>query len=72
CGGNIDLFGAGGGEREAIRQGIPFLGGIPIDPEARQAGDSGTPFVLEKPSSQVAQAFGSITDKVIDVLRARV
>ena len=72
CGGNIDLFGAGGGETEAIRQDIAFLGGIPIDPEARQAGDSGTPFVLESPSSQVAEAFGGITDKMIELLHAGV
>ena len=69
CGGDIDLFGAGGGEREAIRQGITFLGGIPIDPEARQAGDSGNPVVLGQASSSVAQAMGAITAKIEQTLR---
>lgn len=70
CGGSIDLFGIGGGEREAVNQGIAFLGKIPIDPAAREAGDLGTPFVLEKPSSQIAEVFGSIADKIIDLLSA--
>ena len=70
CGERIDLFGAGGGLAEAVRQDVAFLGEIPIDPAARLAGDSGTPFVLEAPSSQVAQAFEAITDKMIDMLHA--
>jgi len=70
CGGKVDLFGAGGGLAEAIRQGVAFLGEIPIDPAAREAGDSGTPIVLEAPSSRVAQAFESITDKMIELLHA--
>jgi len=68
CGGDIDLFGAGGGEREAIRQGITFLGGIPIDPEARQAGDSGKPVVLGHASSSVAQAMSAITTRIEQTL----
>jgi len=70
CGGEVALFGTGGGQREATDQGITFLGKIPIDPEAREAGDLGEPFVLKKPSSQVAEAFGGIADKMIDVLNA--
>ncbi len=70
CGGEVELFGAGGGQREAANQGITFLGKIPIDPAAREAGDSGTPFVLEKPISQVAEAFGGIADKITGMLHA--
>ena len=69
CGGNIDLFGNGGGEREAIRQGITFLGKIPIDLATRQAGDSGTPVVLGHASSSVAQAMGAITTGIERTLR---
>ncbi len=69
CGGNIDLFGAGGGEREAIRQGIVFLGKIPIDPATRQAGDTGKPVVLGHASSSVAQAMSAITTRIEQTLR---
>ena len=43
CGTRIDLFGKDGGLLEAKRQGIEFLGAVPIDPAARKAGDSGEP-----------------------------
>ena len=70
CGEKVDLFGANGGREEALRQEIPFLGAIPIDPAAREAGDSGTPYVLESPSSQVAESFGGIADKIVELLHA--
>ena len=70
CGGDIALFGVGGGRHEASSQGITFLGAIPIDPAARQAGDAGTPFVLEKPTSKVALAFADIADATVALLHA--
>src|SRR5580700_3633142 len=41
-----DIFGRGGGEREAARLGVPLLGQIPIDIPTREGGDSGTPIAL--------------------------
>lgn len=52
-----DIFGSGGGEREAQRLGVPLLGEIPIDIATREAGDRGTPIVLSDPQSPVSQAF---------------
>jgi len=60
CGGRIELFGRGGGAREAERQGVTFLGAIPIDPRTREGGDSGRPIVLVDPASEVSQAFDAI------------
>ena len=34
-----DIFGRGGGQREADRLGVPLLGEIPIDVATREAGD---------------------------------
>ncbi len=48
CGGEIDLFGKGGGEKVAQEMNVPFLGSIPIDPEMRKAGDEGRPFLIRK------------------------
>ena len=46
CGGDIDLYGAGGGERLAAQMGVPFLGRIPLIPEVVRGGDTGRPAVL--------------------------
>jgi ATP-binding protein involved in chromosome partitioning len=51
------IFDRGGGERAAKEWGIPFLGGIPIDPRIRAAGDAGVPVVLSHPESETAEAF---------------
>jgi ATP-binding protein involved in chromosome partitioning len=48
CGGDIDLFGKGGGQKAAEEMGVPFLGSIPIDPEMRKAGDEGRPFIIRR------------------------
>jgi ATP-binding protein involved in chromosome partitioning len=69
CGGEIELFGTGGGEREAARQGVDFFGAVPIDPAARLAGDTGHPIVLGNPSSSVSQALGAITSRIEQALR---
>jgi Mrp family chromosome partitioning ATPase len=68
CGESIDLFGANGGEREAMNQNIAFLGKIPIDPAAREAGDQGNPYVLVQPESAVADSFRGIVDKLVALL----
>lgn len=46
-----DIFGSGGGEREAQRLGIPFLGTVPLDPALRIAADEGTPLAVAEPFS---------------------
>jgi ATP-binding protein involved in chromosome partitioning len=43
CGGRIDVFGHGEGERLAQLFSIPFLGEIEIDPQIRIGGDTGKP-----------------------------
>ena len=60
CNKKIDLFKVGGGEIAAREMGVPFLGGVPIDPGIVETGDSGLPFVNEYPSSISAKAFEKI------------
>jgi len=55
-----DIFGSGGGEREAKRLRVPLLGQIPIDIATREAGDRGQPIVGENAQSPVAQEFMKI------------
>jgi ATP-binding protein involved in chromosome partitioning len=48
CGGEIDLFGKGGGKKLANDLKVPFLGSIPLDIEMRKAGDEGRPFIIRR------------------------
>jgi ATP-binding protein involved in chromosome partitioning len=51
------IFDRGGGREVAVRQGIPFLGEIPLDPIIRDGGDLGKPVVVSDPDSSLAEAF---------------
>jgi ATP-binding protein involved in chromosome partitioning len=55
-----DIFGSGGGEREAKRLRVPLLGQIPIDIATREAGDRGMPIAGEDEQSAVAAEFRRI------------
>jgi ATP-binding protein involved in chromosome partitioning len=59
-----DIFGSGGGRREAARLRVPLLGEVPIDVATREAGDRGMPVVLEDPKSTVSSIFLSIADEL--------
>ena len=61
----VEIFGHGGGQAEARRQGIPFLGEVPIYTEIREGGDCGVPAVVSAPQSPAGQAF----IKIAGVLR---
>lgn len=59
-----DIFGRGGGQEEAARQSIPFLGEIPIFTEIREAGDTGVPAIVSEPEGRVAEAFLSVARRL--------
>jgi len=63
CGQTIDLFKKGGGEKAARELLIPFLGGIPIDPEMVICGDAGTPLVSRQDDSEIVSAFNRIAER---------
>ena len=63
-----DIFGTGGGAREAARLEVPLLGEVPIEPLVREAGDTGRPAVAAHPESAAAGIFESIAQKVRQVL----
>lgn len=65
CGKEHHPFGHGGAKAEAEKQGIPFLGEIPLDLNIRVASDGGVPMVVSKPSSPQAKAFLDIADQLI-------
>lgn len=55
-----DIFGSGGGEMEAARLGVPFLGTLPLDPALRIASDAGKPLVLADSQSPSSLLFGGV------------
>jgi ATP-binding protein involved in chromosome partitioning len=63
-----DIFGSGGGEREAARLGVPLLGQIPIDIPTREAGDRGAPIVEVAPASAVGTAFLTVARRLRETL----
>ena len=59
-----DIFGAGGGEREAKRLRVRLLGQVPIDIATREGGDRGIPIVSEDPKSPITAEFRRIADNI--------
>jgi ATP-binding protein involved in chromosome partitioning len=59
-----DIFGSGGGQREADRLKVPLLGQVPIDIATREAGDKGAPIVIAEPTCAVSKSFANIAAKL--------
>jgi ATP-binding protein involved in chromosome partitioning len=63
-----DIFGSGGGEREATRLKVALLGTVPLDIATREAGDRGMPIVIDRPDHPISKVF----EKIADQLRKRI
>jgi ATP-binding protein involved in chromosome partitioning len=63
-----EIFGSGGGRRESERQKVPFLGEIPLDPDARKCGDEGKPVLLVRASAPAAVGFLNLVNSVTKIL----
>lgn len=60
CGKRTDIFPGAGGEQIAEDFGVPFLGGVPMDPTVAQSGDAGKPLIAFEKDSPTAQAFAHV------------
>ncbi|HXY60844.1 MAG TPA: Mrp/NBP35 family ATP-binding protein [Chthoniobacterales bacterium] len=63
-----EIFGSGGGEREAKRLRVPLLGQVPIDIATCQSGDRGEPIVSQDGQSPVAVEFKKIALRIREAL----
>jgi ATP-binding protein involved in chromosome partitioning len=68
CGEETEIFGKGGGEEMALRYGVPYLSGIPIDPRVRLGGDGGRPVLLDHPDSPATVAFHRTAERLSEFL----
>jgi ATP-binding protein involved in chromosome partitioning len=59
-----DIFGSGGGAREAKRLGVELLGEIPIEMALREGGDVGRPVAGFAPETVSAAAFETISARL--------
>jgi ATP-binding protein involved in chromosome partitioning len=50
CDERIDVFSHGGGKSTAAEMNVHFLGELPLDPQVRMGGDSGSPVALKESS----------------------
>jgi ATP-binding protein involved in chromosome partitioning len=62
----VEIFGHGGGRKEAERLGVRFLGEVPIFTEIREGGDLGMPVVIAKPEIAPSQAFTEIAKNLTE------
>ena len=63
-----DIFGRGGGEKEARRLGVPLLGQVPIDIATREYGDQGKPVALAEKKNAASQVFAQVAGKLREFL----
>jgi ATP-binding protein involved in chromosome partitioning len=68
CGFVIDLFGTGGGKKQAEKMQVSFLGSLPIDIEMRKLSDQGKAITLLKKENQSAILIMNIVKKIEKLL----
>jgi ATP-binding protein involved in chromosome partitioning len=56
----VEIFGHGGGQAEAKRQQVPFLGEVPLFTEIREGGDRGVPAVVSGADQPAGKVFVEI------------
>src|SRR5271163_4760660 len=63
-GNRYNIFGSGGGEREAARLGVPLLAQIPLEISMRESGDKGLPLAFSEPDSPTGRLFYQIAEAI--------
>lgn len=69
CGHQTHIFGHDGARLEAEKQGVPYLGGIPLDAAIRHGGDMGAPVIISDPTGPLALAYQAIAAQILAALK---
>src|SRR5262249_40212673 len=64
CGETTAIFRKAGGRRGAEQLGSPFLGEVPLDAAIAEAGDRGTPVVVDDARSTSAKALMAVAGRL--------
>jgi len=64
CGYRIDLFGTGGGKKQAQEMNVDFLGAIPINLEARKLADEGKLITVEDEKADISITIFNIVKEI--------
>jgi ATP-binding protein involved in chromosome partitioning len=64
CGERTDVFGSGGGRELAERNGLRFLGAIPLDPAVRLGGGEGKPLMVAAATSLTGRIFRGVAELI--------
>ncbi|MBI3554215.1 MAG: Mrp/NBP35 family ATP-binding protein [Elusimicrobia bacterium] len=64
CKKSSEIFSHGGAKDLADKNGMPFLGSIPLDPNICETGEVGKPISVSQPDSAPAKAFRELARKV--------
>lgn len=70
CGHEEAIFGSDGGSEVAEQYQTTLLGSLPLDSSIREQGDSGTPSVVAKSDSKIAQSYLQIAQKILAILQS--
>jgi ATP-binding protein involved in chromosome partitioning len=66
-----EIFGSGGGRELAEELEVPLLGQLPLVPALREGGDDGRPITAVDPTSEAAQAFHRIAERIAVELKPK-
>lgn len=72
CGERSDIFGHGGARQEAAKDGVAFLGEVPLHIDIRTNSDGGTPVVVSAPEGPHARVYSDIAAKVLAAMKTEV
>ena len=65
CAERIDVFSTGGGEKTAREMQVHFLGELPLNPDVRVGGDTGTPVALRGEKDASGAAFFTLARNTV-------
>jgi ATP-binding protein involved in chromosome partitioning len=63
-GNRYEIFGSGGGAREAARLQVPLLAQVPLQMSLRESGDMGCPLAQREPDSETGRLFRAAAESI--------
>ena len=69
CQQTSEIFHHGGAKKLAEQENLELLAEFPLDPETREAADTGTPIPVLAPDSPMAERYGALAERVLEQLQ---